>query len=145
MKPRHLPLRIFLAAFGLVIFWLGLDIAFGGIRTLGWMGPTDFLDVADPGPFNVQDNHVRFLGGVWCAIGLAYVLGAALFARMKTTLLVLCGLIFVGGLSRFTGPEFTTLFNFSVLPSFLIELIGMPLLAFWIFRSSTAETIPVQQ
>lgn len=135
MKTANLLLRILLAIIGVVIFVLGLDVAFGGIRTLGWLGPTDFLEVVNTTDFKVQDSHFRFLGGTWIGIGLVFVAGAFALQRLRTALVVLCALVFIGGLSRFSSPDLATLVNASVLPSLLAELIMFPLLGLWISKS----------
>lgn len=135
MKTANLILRILLAIVGVVIFIIGLDVAFGGIRTLGWLGPTDFLEVVNASDFNVQDNHFRFLGGTWIGIGLVFVAGAFAFQRMRTALVTLCAVVFVGGLARFSTPDLATLAHSSVLPSLLAELIMFPLLGLWISKS----------
>lgn len=137
--PSTTLLRSLIAVIGIAIAFLGLDVVFGGIRTLGWMGPTDFVQVVNPADFAVQDNHVRFLGGVFCGIGLLFVLGALAFSRMKSALMVLCALVFVGGLSRFTSPDLGTLFNMAVLPSLLAELILFPIVGFWIYKADRAS------
>ena len=112
-------LRVLLAIIGLCIMVLGLDVVFGGIRTLGWMGPTDFVEVVNPTDFAAQDNHVRLLDGLFTSFGLVFLAGAVLFHSLRITLIVLCGIVFLGGLSRFTTPELTTLLNMAVLPSLL--------------------------
>ncbi|TCL01612.1 uncharacterized protein DUF4345 [Shimia isoporae] len=134
-----LLLRGLIALIGFAIAFLGLDVVFGGIRTLGWMGPTDFVEVVNPTDFAVQDNHVRFLGGVFSGIGLLFVLGAVAFSRMRTAIMVLCALVFIGGLSRFTTPDFGTLFNMAVLPSLLAELILFPLVGFWVYKAGKSQ------
>ena len=53
LKTPILPLRIILAIVGIVIVILGFDVAFGGIRTLGWLGPTDFIEVVNSSDFRV--------------------------------------------------------------------------------------------
>ena len=42
-------LRAGLGIIGLVIMFLGFDVAFGGIRTLGWMGTTNYLEIVGHG------------------------------------------------------------------------------------------------
>ena len=125
-------LRATLALVGLAIALLGLDVAFGGIRTLGWMGPTDFIDVLEPADFAVQNSHVKFLGGLFVALGLGLIFGAVRYAEMRTAMLVICSAVFVGGLARLTGSEVGVVMNGAVLPSFLAEIVLFPALAFWI-------------
>lgn len=139
MTLSHILLRLVLALVGLAILTLGMDVVFGGIRTLGWMGPTDFVEVTNQIDFSVQDNHVRFLGGVFTASGLVFLSGALLFHTLRRTLIVLCGAVFLAGLSRFTTPEFATVLNPGVLPSLLLELIFFPALAVWIYRAGKTD------
>lgn len=135
MTRSTMLLRALLAFIGLCILFLGLDVVFGGIRTSGWMGPTDFVDVISPADFNAQDNHVRFLGGVFTSFGLVFLTGAFLFHSLRITMIVLCSIVFLGGLSRFTTPDLATLLNMAVLPSVLLELFLFPALAVWIFKA----------
>ncbi|GAA6180549.1 hypothetical protein NBRC116594_19870 [Shimia sp. NS0008-38b] len=140
MTKSALPLRLSLAVIGAIIVFLGLDVVLGGMRTMGWMGPTTFIDVADPSRFAIQDNHVRFLGGVWTGLGLVFVAASVAFHTLRITLLVLCATVVLGGLSRLTTPEFATLLNMSILPSLIAELVLFPLLALWIFKAGHAAT-----
>jgi hypothetical protein len=135
MNISNRPVRIVLGTVGILIFFMGIDIAFGGIRTLGWLGPNDFIEIVNPSDFKVQDNHFRFLGGTWIGIGIVFFSGAVAFQQLRIALVVLCGLIFVGGLARFSNLDFGTLASMSVLPSLLAELFIFPLLGYWITRS----------
>lgn len=127
-------LRAGLIVIGLAILFLGFDVAFGGIRTLGWMGSRDYLEIVDSTAFRIQDSHFRFLGGVWLGIGVVFCAGAIQLRRLKTVLIVLCGVIFIGGLARFSALDFGVLLNLSVLPSLLAELILFPVLGYWIHK-----------
>lgn len=60
-----LGLRVVLVLAGVVVCITGINLAFGGIRTLGWQGAFDFIQVIDERRFLAQDSHIRFLGGVW--------------------------------------------------------------------------------
>ncbi|MBL4739869.1 MAG: DUF4345 family protein [Sneathiella sp.] len=134
-----LTLRVVLALIGIAIIFLGLNVGLGGIRTLGWQGPLDFLAVVDTSVFNAQDNHVRFLGGVWLGVGLLFFTSAFAFSNFKAILLALCMLIFVGGLSRFSVMEASVIFSASIAPSLFAELILFPLLGLWIARTASAK------
>ena len=134
IKPNYL-LRGALAVLGLVIVVLGLNVGFGGIRTLGWQGGlVDFLTVTDPGVYAVRDNHVRFIGGVWLGLGLVVLAGSVAFQRLRGVLVVLVGLIAIGGLARFSG-DLSSLVRPDILPSLVFELLGAPLLALWFARA----------
>ena len=127
-------LRLLLGIVGVVIVFLGFDVAFGGIRTLGWMGPTDFVEIVNSTDFRVQDNHFRFLGGVWIGIGVVFFAGAFALRRLRLVLIVLCGLVFLGGLARLSSFDLRALLSLSVLPSLLAELILFPAIGYWIHK-----------
>jgi len=127
-------LRAGLGIIGLVIIFLGFDVALGGIRTLGWMGTTNYLEVVDSTAFRIQDSHFRFLGGVWLGIGIVFLAGAFWLRRLRTVLIVLCGVIFIGGIFRFSAFDIGILLRFSVLPSLLAELILFPAIGYWLYK-----------
>ncbi len=77
------PLRMILAITGCVIVWLGLNVGLGGIQTLGWQGSADFMDVTDEAIYAIRDNHVRFIAGVWSAVGLLMIAGAFWIRQMR--------------------------------------------------------------
>ncbi len=137
LKNPILPLRILLALVGIGIMFLGFNVGFGGIRTLGWQGPTDFVEIVDSAAFRTQDSHFRFLGGVWLGIGMVFLAGAVWLARLRTVLVILTGVIFIGGIARVSGLDFRTLLSFSVLPSLIAELALFPLLGYWIAKSGS--------
>lgn len=124
MMRHNYLLRAVLALLGLVVVFLGLNVGLGGIRTLGWQGgAAEFLSVTDPAMFAVRDSHIRFIGGIWLAIGLTLAAGALWFERLRPVLVAITALVFVGGLIRLGGP-----LPPDVLPSLALELIGFPLL-----------------
>ena len=67
-------LLVALVLAGANTLFTGLNRAFGGIATLGWQGSTEFLEVISEHNYLIQDNHNRFLGGVWAAIGLMLII-----------------------------------------------------------------------
>jgi hypothetical protein len=130
MKPNY-PLRVVLALVGLAIIVLGLNVGLGGIQTLGWQGGvTDFVSVTDPAVFAVRDSHVRFIGGVWLAVGLTLLAGAIWLRPLRTVLVAVAGMVVVGGLVRLAGP-----LPGDVLASLAFELVGFPLLGWWVWRA----------
>jgi hypothetical protein len=131
----NIALRVVLALAGSAIIFLGLNVALGGITTLGWQGGTDFMAVIDATEFAIKDSHVRFIGGVWLAVGLLMLIGSYAFEAMKSVLLALMAMIFVGGLSRFSGLDFGTLFSAAIAPSLVLELVLFPALALWIVKA----------
>jgi hypothetical protein len=136
-KPNYL-LRGVLVLIGLVVIALGLNVGLGGILTLGWQGGTaPFLTITDPALFAVRDSHVRFIGGVWLAAGLLLLAGGFQLARLRTVLIALTAMVFVGGLARFSG-DFAVLLQPAVAMSLGLELVGFPLLGWWVSRAERA-------
>ena len=138
MNPlSNVVLRLVLSLTGLAIVFLGLNVGFGGIETLGWQGgQVDFLTITDPAVFAIRDNHVRFVGGVWLGVGLLFLAGAYSPRALKTVLIALTGLIFVGGLARLSAADASLLTGSAIAPSLLLELVLFPLLGFWIARAA---------
>ena len=68
-------LRVILLLTGTIVVWLGLNVGLGGFETLGWQGAQGFFAVTDPETFAVQDNHIRFIAGVWLSVGLLLISG----------------------------------------------------------------------
>lgn len=130
-------LRTVLALTGLVIVLLGVNVAFGGMRTLGLQGPTDFFVVSDAVAFQTQDNHVRFLGGVWLATGLVMVAGAVLLNKLQGILVAITVMVFIGGLARLSIMDQDILLSVAIAPSLFAELVLFPLLGIWVLRSQT--------
>lgn len=135
IKSSYL-LRLVLALTGCAIVFLGLNIALGGITTLGWQGGgTSFVTVADPVQFAIHDNHVRFIGGVWLAVGLVMLIGSIAIQQMRQTLIVMTGMVFIGGLSRFSALDPDVLLSAAIAPSLVLELVLIPLLGLWISKA----------
>ncbi len=134
-SPNYL-LRIVLAAVGAAIIFLGLNVALGGIQTLGWQGgAVNFITVTDAQIFAVRDNHIRFIGGVWLALGLLMSAGSLAFQRLRPVLVALTFMIFIGGLARLSGGDPALLTSADIAPSFLFEIIIVPLLGFWFTKA----------
>jgi len=128
-------INITLLLVGAAIMALGLNIGLGGIQTLGWQLPRDFITVTDPATFAIQDNHIRFIGGVWFTVGTLFAVGSVTLNRLRPTLTVLCAMIAIGGLFRLSGIGIDVVTDSNILPSFLLEILGFPLLALWLFKS----------
>lgn len=129
-------LRVAIALVGVGIVFLGLNVGLGGIRTLGWQGGTaPFFSITDASIFAVRDSHVRFLGGVWLGVGLLMLAGSLAFQRLRTVLIALAAMIFVGGLARMSGYEPGLLFSPEIAPSLFFEIVIAPLLAFWFWKA----------
>ncbi len=134
-----LVLRVLLAIIGIVIIWLGLNISLGGIPTLGWQGPTDFFTVTDQTAFLIQDNHFRFVGGVWLGVGVFFAFGAIFLHRLSGILTAMVFLVFIGGLARLSASDPEVLLSAKILPSLIAELIVFPSIGLWIHRSVDGE------
>ena len=129
-------LKTLLLLSGAAITWLGLNVGLGGMETLGWQGASDFIEVTDPDTFAIQDNHTRFIAGVWTCVGLLFVAGTFELQQMRTVLIALSGMIFVGGLMRLTQGDKTLLVGRDIAPSLVAELILFPLLGLLIFGAT---------
>lgn len=126
-------LRALLGLIGLVIIFLGLNIGLGGIQTLGWQGAGEFISIIDPYLYEVRDNHVRFMGGVWLGVGLVFLASAFLFSQLKMTVLVMFGVIFVGGVARLSVMDAALLMSAEIVPSLIAELVVFPLIGVWVW------------
>lgn len=129
-------LRVVLLLAGAFIVFTGLNIALGGIPTLGWQGQTAFFQVTDGTAYLAQDSHVRFLGGLWTAVGIFFMVAARKPSAHKPALVLAYAAIFLGGMARFSQLEFGTLFGPDIVGSLAAELIGMPLLWLWTRRAA---------
>lgn len=135
MRPNYL-LRGVLLLVGAAVVVLGLNVGFGGIRTLGWQGGmVAFLSVTDPAVFGVRDNHIRFIGGVWLGAGLLVMAGAIWLKQLRVALAAIAGMVFVGGLSRFSAFDPALLTNWAIAPSLVVELLAFPLIGLWVLRA----------
>ncbi len=128
-------LRVILVLIGSFIVFVGVNVAFGGIQTLGWQVAQGFVSVNNPPNFLIQDNHVRFLGGVFGAVGVMLLLGATHLQRYQAELRLVFVLIFVGGLARFTALQPSVILGPNVITSLITELVVMPILFFWLPRT----------
>ena len=129
-------LRVVLCVTGAIVVWLGLNVGMGGFETLGWQGARGFFSVTDPKTFAVQDNHVRFIEGVWLSVGLVLMAGGVALNHLRSVLIALTGMVFVGGLMRFTSADAALLLSSCIAPSLIAELVAFPLLGFWIFKAT---------
>jgi Domain of unknown function (DUF4345) len=133
--------RIVLFLAGSFVVLTGLDNGLGGMRTLGWMGPNDFVVVQDAYVFAVQDNHAKFLGGIWFGVGLTLWAGAWSLERFDQALKLVFSLIFLGGVMRVVSSNPEIFFGPDIVGALAAELIGMPILYLWhrqVLRSSAA-------
>jgi len=132
-------LRTVLLLAGAFITFTGVNIAFGGITTLGLQGSNDFLQVTDPAAYALQDSHVRFLGGLWLGIGLLFLAATRHLLQLAEALKLALALIFLGGLARLTMMQPDVTFGPDIGPSLAAELIVMPILFLWVSRVSRKD------
>ena len=140
-------LRIVLFLAGAFIVFTGINIAFGGMLTLGWQGQTIFFSITDEHAYLVQDSHIRFLGGLWLGIGLLFLLSSTNLEKYQGPLNFAFALIFLGGLTRFSQMNLAITSGKEIIGSLIAELIGMPILCFWLSRAvrqtkQTGESSP---
>jgi len=149
MKTRPTPasapstaLRVVLSLLGAVSAFVAVNVAFGGLQTLGLQGPTDYFQVTDQHAFAIRDSHAHYYGGVYLALGVFLIYAATDVRRFRQGLYVVFAMIFAGGLARITQLEPSATFGRDLLPSTLIELVGIPLLAVWVAKASrTTDTV----
>ena len=120
---------------GAAIIVLGLNVGLGGIQTLGWQSTRDFVSITDAATFHTQDSHIRFIGGIWFGVGAAFVIGGFLMNRFRPTLIILSIMIAIAGLFRLSGMDSGVIFSAAIAPSIAFELVGFPLLAWWLLIS----------
>jgi len=118
----------------LLNIFIGLNVAFGGILTLGWQGQTKFFEVIDEHAYLLQDSHTRFFGGLYVAVGLFMILAATNLRKYQTSLYLIFFMIFMGGLARFTMGRTDIIFGEAIIASLIAEIILMPILFIWLSR-----------
>jgi hypothetical protein len=141
-------LRITLAVLGAVSAFVAVNVAFGGLDTLGWHGPTEYFHVTDRDAYLLRDSHAHFYGGVYLAMAVLLLVASTNLRRYRTALNVVFAAIFVGGVARLTQLEPAVTFGKDLAVSSLIELVGMPALALWLAVATrsprrTVATSPV--
>jgi len=133
---KLLHILIFLS--GIALLLIGGGVGLGGILTLGLQIPPDFITVTKPEVFDVQDNHVRYLGGFFFMAGVVFVVGTFQLAKLRTTLIALCIMVFGAALFRFLGGN-ANVFGRDLVVSLVLEIIYAPLLAIWLWKSNKGE------
>jgi hypothetical protein len=143
-SPARNPkaLRIVITMLGVVTAFVAVNVALGGLDTLGLQGPTDYFRVTDQHAYAIRDSHAHYYGGVYLALGIFLVYAARDVRRFRQGLYVVFVMIFVGGLARLTQLEPHVTFGRDLLPSTVIELVGVPLLGLWVARAAhAADTV----
>ena len=135
-------LRVVLALSGAFILFTALNVALGGILTMGWQGETNFVRVTDEAAFLIHDSHTRFIAGVWAGCALVFFAASTAPHRYLPFLRVVMGLIFLGGLARLTQGHLNVLLSADIAGSLAAELVGMPLLWAWTSHMHSRENAP---
>lgn len=130
---------------GTAIIFLGLNVGLGGIQTMGWQTTRDFISISDVAAFHVQDSHIRFIGGVWFGVGAAFLIGGFAMNRFRPTLIILSIMIAIASLFRLSGMDSGVILSGAIAPSIAMELVGFPLLAWWLMVSGRRAVSPVGQ
>ncbi|MEM7740287.1 MAG: DUF4345 family protein [Pseudomonadota bacterium] len=131
-----IALRIVLGLIGLAVLALGLNTGLGGIQTLGWRGPTDFVSSLNEIDYAVQDNNIRFFAGFFFAGGLVFLAGAVRLEQMAVPLITICCMIAVGGFFRLSGEQAGVALSNGAMASVVLEFTLFPLIAFFVYRST---------
>jgi hypothetical protein len=126
--------RAILIVLGILNIFIGINVGFGGISTLGWQGQTEFFEITNEATYLIRDSHIRYFGGLYFGIGLFLLLAATNLRKYQTTLKLVFALIFLGGLARFTMLRPDIIFGPDIIGSFLTELVLMPILYVWLSK-----------
>jgi len=132
-----MPLTAFRAVLllaGIFVVFLGLNVALGGVPTMKWLGERDFVAITDEAQYRLIDNHIRFFGGLFAASGLFLIFAASDPIGYRQAILLVFGLVFAGGLARFSAPDISIVVDQKIVGSLAAELVLMPVLAFWLIR-----------
>jgi hypothetical protein len=128
-----------LLVLGIISSFVALNVALGGLDTLGWQGASNYYEVTDDDVFSVRDSHPRFYGGVYLGIGIFFILAATNVQKYRQGLSLVFVLVFLGGLARLTQQDLDTVLGTDLVASTLVELLGMPLLFVWLHRLPETE------
>jgi hypothetical protein len=126
--------RTLLVVLGALNIFIGLNVALGGISTMGWQGSTSFYEVTNETLFMIRDSHMRYYGGLYVGTGLFLILAVTNLRKYQTALNLVFALIFIGGLARFTMPRADVLFGKDILVSLVVELVLIPVLYVWLAK-----------
>jgi hypothetical protein len=141
-------LRVALTGLGAISAFVAINVAFGGLETLGWQGPTDYVQVTDHDAYLLRDSHAHFYGGVYLGIAIFLIVASTNLRKYRTALNVAFAVIWLGGVARLTQLEPGVTFGNDLAISSLIELVGMPAMALWLAvatrtQRSTGAATPV--
>jgi hypothetical protein len=132
-------LRVVLVALGAVSAFVAINVAFGGLETLGLQGPTRYFRVTDHDAYLLRDSHARFYGGVYLGIAAFLMIASSNLRKYRSALNVVFALIFLGGVARLTQLEPGVTFGKDLAVSSVVELIGMPAIAAWVAHATRPD------
>jgi hypothetical protein len=132
--------RTILILLGSTNIFLGINVGFGGILTLGWQGQTKFFEVTNEYAYLMQDSHIRFFGGLYIGLGFFLILASTNLRKYHTSLNLALALMFMGGLARFTMMRPDIIFGGDIIGSLLAELVLMPVLFVWLSKIVKTST-----
>ncbi len=112
--------RAILVIVGAVSAYVSINVAFGGLHTLGWQGATDYVTVTDDATY---------------ALGAFLILAATNPQRFRGGLALAFALVSVGGLARLTQLQPDVTFGSSNLLSAVTALVIMPAMFVWLWRT----------
>lgn len=127
-------LKVVLVILGAYGIFFAIDFGFGGFKSLGLQGPTDFLRTIDAARYGVQDSHFRFFAGTFSVIGAFVIFATTNLQKYQHTLNLIFALIFVGGIMRFTSGDFSVIFSAQIIVALFAEIVLMAILYFWLAR-----------
>jgi hypothetical protein len=134
-----------LVLLGAISAFVAMNVAVGGLETLGWQGSTKYFQVTDHDVYLLRDSHARFYGCVYLALAGFLIVAATNLHRHRNGLYMVCAAIFAGGLARLTQMELGVTFGSDLTVSSVIELAGMPALALAIARTTRTPRTPRRQ
>lgn len=133
-RPGNIAFRTLLILIGAVSAFVSINVAFGGLHTLGWQGATDYFAVVDRPGFLIRDSHARFFGAVFGVLGIFLLVAATNPQRFRGGLLLAFAMMFAGGLARFTQGEPGVMFGSDIALSSIVELVVAPVMFVWALR-----------
>jgi len=78
--------RIILIVLGALNVFIGINVGFGGISTLGWQGQKEFFEVTNEYVYLMRDSHIRYFGGLYFGIGLFLLMASANLRKYQIAL-----------------------------------------------------------
>lgn len=126
--------KAILVILGGFFIFVGINVGFGGIQTLGWQISPDFVTIVNNDNYQIQDSHIRFLGGLFGAVGIFMLIATTNLKQYQTALRLVLVVTFIGGLARLTASQPSVILDTKVITSFLGEVVLTPILFFWLPR-----------